>query len=169
MKRAFGEKSPGAFLLEGEIKMPYKPKHPCAYPGCPNLTDRRFCSEHEKQENARYEKYDRDPAVHRRYGRAWKRIRDSYAKAHPLCEECLKAGKAVPMDEVHHRLPLAEGGTHARDNLVSLCKSCHSRIHVERGDRWNKTKTPGGVGISTGAAPGNGAGVTREEKAKSKG
>ena len=144
--------------------MPYKPKHPCSYPGCPNLTDRRFCPEHEKQENARYEKYDRDPAVRRRYGRAWKRIRDSYAKAHPLCEECLKQGKIVPMDEVHHKLPLSEGGTHARDNLISLCKSCHSRIHAERGDRWNKKKTPGGVEISTVASTGNGAGVTNAKK-----
>ena len=23
-------------------------------------------------------------------------------------------------------------------NLMSLCKSCHSRIHAERGDRWRK-------------------------------
>ena len=25
-------------------------------------------------------------------------------------------------------------------NLIALCKSCHSRIHADRGDRWhNKT------------------------------
>jgi len=70
----------------------------------------------------------------------------------------------VQMDEVHHRLPLSEGGTHARDNLVSLCKSCHSRVHAERGDRWNKTKAPGGIEISTDSAPGNGAGVTNAKK-----
>ena len=39
--------------------MPRKPKRPCSFPGCPNLTDGRFCEEHEKQENRRYEKYDR--------------------------------------------------------------------------------------------------------------
>ena len=55
-----------------------KPKRPCSYPGCPNLTDGRFCEEHEKLENQRYEKYERDPATKRRYGRAWKRIRDRY-------------------------------------------------------------------------------------------
>ena len=33
---------------------------------------------HAKAEVKRYEKYDRDPAVRRRYGRAWKRIRDRY-------------------------------------------------------------------------------------------
>ena len=59
--------------------MPRKPKRPCSFPGCPRLTEGRFCEEHGKQENRRYEKYDRDPAVRRRYGRAWKRIRDRYA------------------------------------------------------------------------------------------
>lgn len=54
--------------------MPYKPKHPCHYPGCPKLTNNRFCEEHTKLYNRNYEKYDRDPAVHRRYGRAWNQM-----------------------------------------------------------------------------------------------
>ena len=54
--------------------MPRKPKRPCSFPGCPELTEGRFCEEHEKQENRRCEKYGRDPAVRRRYGRAWKRM-----------------------------------------------------------------------------------------------
>ena len=118
--------------------MPRKPKRPCSKLGCPNLTEGRFCEQHEKEEAKRYEKYDRDPAIRRRYGRVWKRIRDSYVKTHPFCEECLKKGVAVPVEEVHHIVPLAEGGTHERSNLISLCKPCHSRIHVERGDRWHR-------------------------------
>lgn len=117
--------------------MPKKPKRPCSFPGCPKLTDGRFCEEHEKLENKRYEKYDRDPAVRRRYGRAWKRIRDSYVQLHPLCEQCQEKGLLVPTEEVHHRTPLSEGGTHARENLIALCKPCHARIHAERGDRWH--------------------------------
>ena len=117
--------------------MPKKPKRPCSYPGCPKLTDGRFCVELEKLENKRYEKYDRDPAVRRRYGRAWKRIRDSYVQLHPLCEQCQEKGLLVPTEEVHHRIPLSEGGTHARENLIALCKPCHARIHAERGDRWH--------------------------------
>ena len=66
--------------------MPRKPKRPCSHPGCPKLTDGRFCPEHDKQEAKRYEKYQRDPATRKRYGRAWKRIRDKYISAHPLCE-----------------------------------------------------------------------------------
>ena len=49
--------------------MPKKPKRPCSYPGCPNLTDSRFCLEHEKKENKRYEQYERSPEIKKRYGR----------------------------------------------------------------------------------------------------
>lgn len=117
--------------------LPRKPKRPCSYPGCPNLTDGRFCEEHKREENKRYEKYDRDPAVRRRYGRVWKRVRDAYVKEHPFCELCFEKKILVPVEEVHHIKPLSEGGNHSKSNLISLCKSCHARIHAERGDRWN--------------------------------
>lgn len=119
--------------------MPRKPKRPCSFPNCPNLTDGRFCKEHEKQENKRYEKYGRDPAIRRRYGRAWKRIRDSYISQHPLCEECEKKGKLTKAEEIHHILPLSRGGTHERTNLMALCKSCHSAITAKDGDRWSRS------------------------------
>ena len=119
-------------------QMPRKPKHPCGYPGCPELTDGRYCGEHAAAMNRRYEKYGRDPETKRRYGRAWKRIRDRYASQHPFCEQCLEKGAAVPVEEVYHKVPLSEGGTHDAGNLISLCKSCHSRIHAERGDRWGR-------------------------------
>ncbi|WP_420838364.1 HNH endonuclease [Allobaculum mucilyticum] len=34
------------------------------------------------------------------------------------------------MEQVHHIVPLSQGGTHDENNLMSLCKSCHSRIHA---------------------------------------
>ena len=117
--------------------MPRKPKKPCAFPGCPNLTEGRYCEKHQRQENTRYDKYERDPAMRRRYGHIWQRIRHQYVKAHPFCEICYENGRLVPVEKVHHKIPLAEGGTHARDNLISLCKSCHARIHAQRGDRWH--------------------------------
>ena len=80
--------------------MPKMPRRPCGFPGCPNLTDGRFCEEHAKQENRRYERYQRDPATKRRYGRAWQRIRDRYAAAHPFCEECYKRGVLTPTEEI---------------------------------------------------------------------
>ena len=121
----------------GGDSMPRKPLHGCAVYGCPNLTEGRYCEEHAKAENKRYEKYDRDPTTKRRYGRAWKRIRDKYVSEHPFCELCYEKGVLVNTEEVHHKVPLADGGTHEKSNLIALCKSCHAKIHAERGDRWH--------------------------------
>ena len=118
--------------------MPYKAKKPCAHPGCSKLTDGRFCEVHAKQEAKRYEKYDRDPSVRKRYGRTWKRIRDRYILAHPLCEECLKENKTTPATEVHHIKPLSQGGNNDYTNLMALCTSCHSEITAREGGRWRK-------------------------------
>jgi 5-methylcytosine-specific restriction protein A len=54
-----------------------------------------------------------------------------------LCEECLTKGRYVATEEIHHKLPLAQGGTHDRKNLIALCKECHARIHAQNGDRWH--------------------------------
>ena len=115
--------------------MPRKPKRPCSYPGCPNLTDGQYCKEHEAIARRQYNKYERSADVNKKYGRAWKRIRDRYAAAHPLCEMCLKEGRLTPVEEVHHIVPLSQGGTHRNDNLMSLCQSCHTKIHHDLGDR----------------------------------
>ena len=120
--------------------MPYKPKRPCAYPGCPKLTDGRYCEEHQKIVTAHYNKHERDPASRKRYGREWKRIRDRYIAAQPMCEECRKAGKVTPAAEVHHIRPLSKGGTHAEGNLMALCKPCHSEITAREGGRWERRR-----------------------------
>ena len=118
--------------------MPYKPKRPCSYPGCPNLTDGTYCEEHKKKVNRDYERYSRDPVTKKRYGRSWEKIRARYVETHPFCEECYKNGIITPVEHVHHKKPLSEGGTNDFDNLESLCRACHSRIHGERGDRWRR-------------------------------
>ena len=115
--------------------MPRKPKRPCRYPGCGRLSDGPYCEEHRKAVRDDYNRYERSPDSNKKYGRAWKRIRDRYAEAHPLCERCLKEGRLTPVEEVHHIVPLSQGGTHSRDNLMSLCQSCHTKIHLEMGDR----------------------------------
>ena len=115
--------------------MPHKPKRPCAYPGCPNLSDGQYCEQHRVSERRKYDRYERSPNVNKSYGRAWKRIRDRYAAAHPLFEQCLKEGRLTPVEEVHHILPISQGGTHDASNLMSLCQSCHTKIHHELGDR----------------------------------
>lgn len=63
----------------------------------------------------------------------------------------------MPTEEIHHKLPLSEGGTHDRSNLIALCKSCHGAIHAKKGGLLGRAAliahTPGGVEISTGTAP----------------
>ena len=115
--------------------MPRKPLKPCRYPGCPKLTSGLYCEDHQGIMDRNYNQYTRSANHNKKYGRAWKRIRDRYAAAHPLCEQCLKEGRLTPVEEVHHILPISQGGTHDASNLMSLCQSCHTKIHHELGDR----------------------------------
>ena len=108
--------------------MPRKTKRPCSHPGCPNLTESRFCEEHQKAEDKRYNKYQRDPETRKRYGSSWRRIRARQIKEQPMCQACEEQGHITPATEVHHITPLSKGGTHEAGNLMSLCTSCHSRI-----------------------------------------
>jgi len=115
--------------------MPYKPKKPCAHHGCSKLVTGRFCEDHAKQDAREYERYHRDLETRKRYGRAWKRIRDRYIAAHPLCEQCEANGRLTPAQEVHHIKPLSEGGGHDEHNLMALCSACHSGITLSENNR----------------------------------
>ncbi len=115
--------------------MPRKPLRPCSFPGCPRLCEGRYCDEHRIHERRRYDSTERSADVNKTYGRKWRKIRAEYAKAHPLCERCLKDGKLVPVEEVHHILPVKWGGTHDFGNLMSLCQSCHTELENEIGSR----------------------------------
>ena len=109
--------------------MPTKPKRPCRYPGCPRLADGVYCEEHAKAMNTHYEHFSRGYDSNERYNSTWRKIRNRYIKQHPLCEQCLTDGRCVPAVLVHHRVPLGSGGTNEINNLLSLCYSCHERIH----------------------------------------
>ena len=109
--------------------MPKKPMKPCCYPGCPKLTDGRYCAEHAKTARRQYERFARGYDTHERYGRAWQKIRDQYLAAHPLCEKCAVGGRFVKAALVHHVKPIADGGTNDAENLMSLCVSCHEKMH----------------------------------------
>lgn len=121
--------------------MPRKPPTPCSYPRCPRLTHGRYCDEHAKLAEHNYRRYERDPEIDRRYGRQWRKIRARYVAEHPLCEQCQKEDRLTPTQEVHHILPLSKGGTHDFDNLMALCKPCHSRISALDGDRWRNGRS----------------------------
>lgn len=115
--------------------MPSKAKKPCRYPGCPNLTDQTYCEAHRKTAQAEYNRHTRDPESNKMYGRSWRKVRDAYVKIHPICEDCEREGRIVPVYEVHHLIPKKRGGTDDFDNLISLCKSCHQKRDIELGMR----------------------------------
>ncbi len=85
-----------------------------------------------------YEKYHRNREAKSKYDSKWNHLRKRYIAKHPWCEECLKEGRYVKVEHVHHRIPLSEGGTNDWNNLESVCRSCHSKIHARRGDRFGR-------------------------------
>ena len=118
--------------------MPRKPAHPCKHPGCPGLTHARYCEQHSHLEQAEAEDYRarRDPKINKRYDHAWRKIRNRYIAAHPVCAHCQEQGRITPATEVDHIIPLEHGGTHDEANLQALCKPCHSAKTARDGDRW---------------------------------
>lgn len=64
--------------------------------------------------------------------KAWRLLRKEKLTNDPLCEMHLQKGQIVPATEVHHIIDIDDKPTleNALDsnNLMSLCKSCHSSI-----------------------------------------
>ena len=70
-----------------------------------------------------------------RYGRIWRKARNEYKKYHPICECCLVAEAT----EVHHIIPICEGGKHDKNNLMAVCRECHDEIHRKMREEKNGT------------------------------
>lgn len=110
----------------GDEKRNYmnKPLRPCRYPGCNNLTDNSYCSQHKPKEK------DRLPSNERGYTYKWVKCRKQYLSSNIWCEECLKEGKHVPAVLVHHIKRIVDGGDiFDKDNLMALCDRCHREKH----------------------------------------
>lgn len=120
--------------------MPYAPKKPCRYPGCPQLTHQTYCKKHIQIMNHNYNHYQRPKTHHQRYHRGWPKIRQRYLRLHPFCEMCRLQDRFTKATEVHHVLPLEHGGTNDFKNLMALCKACHSRITAQMDDRWHQKR-----------------------------
>lgn len=110
--------------------MSKRPLKFCSVPGCPSMAKpgRSRCDKHEAEAFARTDA-ERPSAAVRGYDETWRRVRAEKLRLDPACELC--GGRA---DTVHHRVPIREGGARLDlDNLVSLCRACHSRVHPEKG------------------------------------
>ncbi len=102
--------------------MPMKPQKPCRHPGCPNLTDDSYCTQHAPL-------YQRESANSRGYTSKWRKLSKLYLNKHPLCVECKRKGKLTPATVVDHIIPHRgnEELMWSESNWQSLCKKCHDR------------------------------------------
>lgn len=116
---------------------------PCAQPGCPAIaTTRGYCAEHARPVNAaRHRALDerRGSAASRGYDHRWRGVRRWVLARRPRCADCARLGRVTLATEVHH-LDGNPRNNHD-DNLLSLCKPCHSRrTAAERGGGGRKSR-----------------------------
>jgi 5-methylcytosine-specific restriction protein A len=116
--------------------MPRRPRKPCRHPGCPELTEGLYCLEHGKQHNG-----DRLTSSGRGYGSRWRRARNHYLKAHPLCGNCRAQGRLRKATVVDHIIPHRGDQQLFWDesNWQPLCKSCHDHKTMTE-DRYQEYK-----------------------------
>lgn len=112
--------------------MPSKPRHPCAYRGCPALTDKRYCPMHEKADRKAYDQKRKQDEGGKRFvdTTLWRRIRQMKLNRDPLCERCLLIGIAREAVIVHHKDH--DQSNNADENHESLCNACHESEHNNR-------------------------------------
>lgn len=108
--------------------MPFKPKRPCSYPGCPRLTEGRFCEKHLQETEKEYNR-QRGSAASRGYDSRWRKARAKFLKANPLCRRCEENGKITKGEVVDHIIPHRGDMSLFWDqnNWQSLCTRCHNR------------------------------------------
>lgn len=112
--------------------MSTRPQKPCRHPGCLALVrDSAYCPAHAPSPA---QDQNRPASQERGYDARWVQIRTWWRKRHPLCADCLDAGRVTRADLVHHIVPISAGGSrHDLNNLVSLCTRCHARRHSSMG------------------------------------
>ncbi len=103
---------------------------PCSQLGCPALAGYGgYCEKHRKIHERQYAA-QRGTSCQRGYSSDWQHVRFSYLQEHPLCEQCENAGQVVLAIIVHHKIPLAQGGSRLdQGNLMALCVACHDKLH----------------------------------------
>jgi len=108
---------------------PFKPARQCRNRQCPGTTTdpSGYCEKCKpKFARQRYQEWDknRPSARQRGYTTTWDKARVLQLRMHPLCS----CGKMAVL--VHHIKPIDEGGELLdQDNLESMCRDCHERLH----------------------------------------
>ena len=115
----------------------------------PYLSKRKVCpkeSAHEAHEanvrhNNKWGKYY--------HNKQWKLLREWQITNYPLCHCCALEGISRAAEHIHHRIPFAwfdneEDRIKAltdETNLISVCRSCHEKIHkdLHKPDNFEQT------------------------------
>lgn len=71
----------------------------------------------------------------------WRDLRMLKFTYNPLCELCQREGRVALADDIHHIRSFNDAASMSEalflaydyDNLMSLCKQCHKRLHDEQG------------------------------------
>lgn len=122
--------------------MAMKPLRPCRYPGCSELTRDGYCPAHKPKQAARRE----SAQWHSWYSLpVWTDdLRPGQLLREQFCRECARWGIRTLATEVDHvRDHRGDWALFTdRDNLQSLCHSCHSRKTMR--EQWqNRRKNSG--------------------------
>lgn len=112
--------------------------HACNKAGCKALipVGTAYCDKHTNSASRYYDRIRMHRQLTRNYrlfyqSQAWRDLRALKLAENPLCEECMKHDTYTIATDVHH---VKDVFTYPKDklkleNLKSLCKSCHERIH----------------------------------------
>lgn len=112
--------------------------HKCRKSGCHELVDTTsdYCQKHTRAYAREYDKLRTSRELTKDYRRfyhskAWRELRVEKLSLDPLCEECTKHHIYTLATEIHHKHEVFYHWSERLDieNLESLCKSCHEKIH----------------------------------------
>jgi 5-methylcytosine-specific restriction protein A len=108
--------------------MPLAAPTPCRQPGCSALVaSAGYCTAHKRQVRKQQDE-QRGSSASRGYGHRWRKAREAYLRAHPLCAECERHDRLTPATDVDHITPHRGDMALFWDstNWQSLCHTCHS-------------------------------------------
>lgn len=107
--------------------MPTAAPKPCLQPGCGVLVrDGTSRCEAHKVAAGSFADKRRGSRHERGYGTAWDKTRARILRRDAgLCQACLRDGIVHPGNEVDHKVPKAQGGSDADENLELICTARH--------------------------------------------
>lgn len=107
----------------------YRGKRWCSSPKCKDVIDMKVKHSNYKKKISKIKKGTYRNGVDQEL-RMLILDRDSYC-----CGKCRSSYSDPRMMQVHHIVPVSEGGNDDRSNLITVCKNCHNKIH---NDDWKK-------------------------------